>query len=74
MEKTFNKIIAQKIDNLRVLKGFSFRELATNSGISHSTLSDIIQGKTIPNILTLHSICTALESHYQTSSILTRKY
>ena len=61
MEDNFEKIIAKKIDDLRVLKGFSFWELAAKSGISHSTLSEIIQCKTIPNILTLNFICTALE-------------
>ena len=36
------------------------RDLAKKSGISKSQLSDIILGNKIPNVYTLHLICTAL--------------
>ena len=36
------------------------RDFAKKSGISKSQLSDIILGNKIPNVYTLHLICTAL--------------
>ena len=52
--------VAQRIDTLRIANNLSFRELAKKSGISHSTLSNIIQATKIPNIYTLSNICNAL--------------
>ena len=52
--------VASQIDKLRTQCGFTFRDLASKSGISLSTLYDIIQGNKVPNILTLEGICTAL--------------
>ena len=54
-------ITVRRIDTLRAQHGLSIRDLASKSGISKSELSYIISQKTIPNIFTLHSICTALE-------------
>ena len=53
--------IALRIDKLRTQCGFTFRDLASKSGISLSTLYDIIQGNKVPNLLTLEGICNALE-------------
>ena len=62
---TFNppiiKETAEKIDFLRCELGYSLRTLAKKAGISKTTLLEIIQGRKIPNIYTLHNICTALE-------------
>ena len=52
--------VAQRIDYLRIANNLSLRELAKKSGISHSTLSNIIQATKIPNIYTLSNICNAL--------------
>jgi len=53
-------LVAQRIDKLRTEQSLSLRELAKKSGISHSTLSNIIQATKIPNIYTLANICNAL--------------
>ncbi len=53
-------LVAQRIDKLRIEQSLSLRELAKKSGISHSTLSNIIQATKIPNIYTLANICNAL--------------
>ena len=52
--------IAKRIDELRLIQNLSLRKLAKKSGISHSTLSNIIQANKIPNIYTIHNICNAL--------------
>lgn len=49
-------LVAQRIDKLRIEQSLSLRELAKKSGISHSTLSNIIQATKIPNIYTLANI------------------
>lgn len=54
------KSIAKRIDSIRINQNFSIRELAHKSGISPSTLFDIIVGNKIPNIYTLYCICSAL--------------
>ena len=41
-------------------QNLSIRALTKKSGISKSQLSDIMLGNKIPNIYTLHLICTAL--------------
>ena len=51
---------AMRIDYLRCEQSLSMRELAKKSGISISTMVDIISKKKIPNIYTLHNICNAL--------------
>ena len=55
-----SKFIASRIDKLRVDNGFSIRELAKKSFISHNSLFSIIQGNKSPNIFTLSNICKAL--------------
>ena len=57
---TIIKNIATRIDFLRTEQNLSMRYLAKKSGISKSQLSDIILGNKIPNVHTLHLICTAL--------------
>ena len=52
--------ISSRIDMLRTQQNLTFRSLSKRSGISLSTLYDIIQGNKIPNILTLENICNAL--------------
>ena len=52
--------ISSRIDMLRTQQNLTFRSLSKRSGISLSTLYDIIQGNKIPNILTLENICSAL--------------
>ena len=64
LDQKSNSIIentARNIDKLRTEKGLSFRDLADKAGVSLATIHNIIQCKKIPNIYTLHSICTALE-------------
>ena len=45
---------------LRTEQNLPMRDFAKKSGISKSQLSDIILGNKIPNVYTLHLICTAL--------------
>ena len=55
-----SKFIDSRINKLRVDNGFSIRELAKKSFISHNSLFSIIQGNKSPNIFTLSNICKAL--------------
>ena len=57
---TIIKNTARRIDYLRAQNNFTYRDLAKKSGVSLATIHNIIQGKKIPNILTLESICKAL--------------
>ncbi|MBQ8879759.1 MAG: helix-turn-helix transcriptional regulator [Clostridia bacterium] len=57
---TIIKNIATRIDFLRIEQNLSLRDLAKKSSISKSQLSDIMLGNKIPNVYTLHLICTAL--------------
>ena len=52
--------ILEKIDKLRIEKGWSLYKLAEESGITQSTLSNMFIRKTQPSIATLTSICTGL--------------
>ena len=52
--------IAERIDYLRVQNNYTMRQLAKKSGVSISTMVNIISKNKIPNIYTLHSICNAL--------------
>ena len=54
------KNVATRIDSLRMQYNMSIRSLAKKSGVSYSTLFDVINGNKIPNIHTLHCICNAL--------------
>lgn len=53
-------IIAKRVDNLRCGHGLSIRELAKKSNVAPSTVYNLIQQNEIPNVLTLNSICDAL--------------
>ena len=53
--------VATRIDFLRVKYNMSIRSLAKKSGVSYSTLFDIINGNKIPSIYTLDCICSALD-------------
>ena len=55
-----NKLVAERIDKLRVDNSYSIRELAKKSFISHNSLFSIIRGTKSPNIYTLSNICKAL--------------
>lgn len=46
---------------LRKQKGFSLREFAKLSGLSHSFISDIENGRCNPSIESLHKIADALD-------------
>ena len=52
--------VATRIDFLRMQYNMSIRSLAKKSGVSYSTLFDIINGNKIPSIYTLDCICSAL--------------
>ena len=52
--------VADRIDYLRVQNNYTMRQLAKKSGVSISTMVNIISKKKIPNIYTLHCICNAL--------------
>lgn len=52
--------VAERIDLLRVQNNLTMRELARRSGVSIGTMVNIISKNKIPNVYTLHNICTAL--------------
>ena len=52
--------ILEKIDKLRIEKGWTLYKLAEESGITQSTLSNMFIRKTQPTITTLTSICNGL--------------
>ena len=54
------KLTAKRLDYLRTQAGLSVRDLAKRAGIANSAMYSIISGEKVPNILTLHSLCTAL--------------
>lgn len=49
--------ILEKIDMLRVEKGWTVYQLAEESGVSQSTLSNMFIRKTLPSITTLEALC-----------------
>lgn len=53
-------MIGDILRKLRKQKGFSLRELARLSGLSHSFISDIENGRCNPSIESLHKIADAL--------------
>ena len=55
-----NKLIAERVDKLRIDNNYSIRELAKKAFISHNSLFSIIQGTKSPNVYTLYNICKAL--------------
>ncbi len=52
--------VADRIDRLRIQNNYTMRQLAKKSGVSISTMVNILSKKKIPNIYTLHCICNAL--------------
>lgn len=53
--------IVQKIDKIRVKKGWSFYKLAQESGLTQQTFTKWISGKSTPTIPALEAICKAFE-------------
>ena len=53
--------IVEKIDKIRVQKGWSFYKLAQESGLTQQTFTKWISGKAIPTIPALESICKAFD-------------
>ena len=51
--------IINKIDELRKQRNWSINYLAMEAGITQSTLSSIMQRKSLPKIETLQSLCDA---------------
>ena len=54
------KLTANRLDYLRTQAGLSVRDLAKRVGIANSAMYSIISGEKVPNILTLHNLCAAL--------------
>lgn len=52
--------IGKAVRNQRILKGLSVRDLAAITGLTPGAISKIENGKTIPNVLTMKSIATAM--------------
>ena len=66
--------ILEKIDKLRIEKGWSIYKLAEESMITQSTISNMFIRKTQPSIATLTSICNGLNvslSEFFADEILT---
>lgn len=53
--------ILEKIDKLRVERGWSINKLAEEAVITQSTLSNMFSRRTMPSITTLTSICKGLD-------------
>lgn len=60
LNKDFNKIICQRIVNLRVKYNLTQEQLAYNSGISKGGLSEIERNMKEPRMFTITKICSAL--------------
>ena len=60
MDKIYSKIIVDRILQLCRTREISINKLAEMSGVSQSTLDNLINGKTFnPKIMTLHKIAIA---------------
>lgn len=55
------KLIGERVKQLRLEKGITQLELAAKCNIEQSSIARIESGKTNPTILTLYSLCDALE-------------
>lgn len=55
------KRVKKRINELRQIKGITKNTLAKKAGISNSTLSYLLGGKSTPYLYTLLQICNALE-------------
>ena len=53
--------IGNILRNRRIEKNLSIRDLSARSDVAASTISQIETGKTSPNLLTLKSLCNALD-------------
>ena len=53
--------LIDKIDKLRVKKGWSFYKLAQESGLTQQTFTKWISGKSVPTIPALELICKAFD-------------
>ena len=58
--KDFNKIICQRILQLRKERSFTLEQLAYQSGISKGGLSEIERNLKEPRVYTILKICNAL--------------
>lgn len=52
--------VIQRINNLMQERNWSSYRLAVESGLSSSTIANIFRRNTVPSIVTLEAICTAL--------------
>ena len=58
---TYSDVIVMRLQNLCKQRGITFNKLATLSGITQSTIEDIMAGKTKnPKLKTLHKISVGL--------------
>lgn len=57
----FSMDILNRIDNLRKERGWSMYELATESGLTLSTIANMFSRKTQPSIKTLYALCEAFD-------------
>lgn len=51
--------ILERIDELRVKRGWTFYQLAENAELPQSTVANMFARKTYPSIATLEKICSA---------------
>ena len=56
-----SKELYEKVDKLRIQKGYTVAKLNSLAGISHSTLNSWKQRGTMPKLEVLESICYALD-------------
>jgi transcriptional regulator with XRE-family HTH domain len=61
-ERRFQPVIGKRLRFLRREKNYSLRKLAQLTGLSHSFICDIEQGRCNPSIENLRVIASALES------------
>lgn len=60
MDYEYSKLIVNRILSLCKQRGISIYQLSQMSGVSHSTIDNMINRKTFnPKIMTLHKIATA---------------
>lgn len=59
---TYSDVIRLRLKNLCIEKNISINKLATLSGITQSTVDNIMKGKTKnPKLKTLHKLATGLD-------------
>lgn len=54
--------IVDRIDKIRVKKGWSFYKLSQESGLTQQTFTKWINGKSVPTIPALQAICKAFDT------------